>query len=141
PFRHAGGERLGEPQCRFDVDGLDMAPGRGVRVGEGYLVERRGAVDEYVAATVALEHRGCGGPGGRLGPQVAGDVPVTVKDDGAVPGAVQCSGDGGSDRARAAGDDRDSSMPRIQCGSHGLLTGERPCGSRGPGGSTPGSKR
>src|SRR5450755_1959377 len=63
PFRHAGGERLDEPQSRFDIDGLDMAPGRSVDVADGHLVECCGAVDEHVAAPVALGHRGCGGPG------------------------------------------------------------------------------
>jgi hypothetical protein len=33
---------------------------------------------------------------------------------------LQCFGDRGPDRARAAGDDRDPSTQRIQCGGHGL---------------------
>jgi hypothetical protein len=44
PVRHAAGERLDEPQCRFDIDGLDMAPGRSVDVADGHLVECCGAV-------------------------------------------------------------------------------------------------
>ena len=77
-----------------------MAPGRGVNVADGHLVESCGAVDEDVAAPVALEHRGCGGPRRRLGPQVAGDVRVAVEDDGTMSCLLQGFGDRGPDRAR-----------------------------------------
>jgi hypothetical protein len=31
-------------KCRFDIDGLDMAPGRSVDVADGHLVECCGAL-------------------------------------------------------------------------------------------------